>query len=188
MQMQTVIVSADWGPVVASVWYYVSKLSRFAWHAARSALSELLRILWHTSTGKNPYFFVSFHPLSLMVVLCRYAYIEIALYGKSYIQSAKDTWRLFQDRGRGLPNIIRISRFFWHYTDRHRCSCQRFAGWNEYGIINIVRLWILISLILALVWGAYAVGMLCSLFGYLYLRCKHPRHLQCPTNFWNTFW
>lgn len=29
----------------------------------------------------------------------RYAYIEIALYGKSYITAAKDTWRLFKDRG-----------------------------------------------------------------------------------------
>jgi len=29
----------------------------------------------------------------------RYAYIEIALYGKPYIRAAKDTWNLFQDRG-----------------------------------------------------------------------------------------
>jgi hypothetical protein len=29
----------------------------------------------------------------------RYAYIEIALYGKAYIPAAKDTWRLFTDRG-----------------------------------------------------------------------------------------
>ncbi|KAL9711892.1 pH nine-sensitive protein 1 [Leucoagaricus gongylophorus] len=29
----------------------------------------------------------------------RYAYIEIALYGKAYIPAAKDTWRLFKDRG-----------------------------------------------------------------------------------------
>lgn len=29
----------------------------------------------------------------------RYAYIEIALYGKPYIEAAKDTWRLFVDRG-----------------------------------------------------------------------------------------
>lgn len=29
----------------------------------------------------------------------RYAFIEIALYGKSYITSAKSTWRLFKDRG-----------------------------------------------------------------------------------------
>jgi hypothetical protein len=28
-----------------------------------------------------------------------YAYIEIALYGKPYIGAAKDTWRLFKDRG-----------------------------------------------------------------------------------------
>jgi hypothetical protein len=29
----------------------------------------------------------------------KYAYIEIALYGKAYIPAAKDTWRLFKDRG-----------------------------------------------------------------------------------------
>ncbi|BEJ17676.1 hypothetical protein CspHIS471_0610770 [Cutaneotrichosporon sp. HIS471] len=29
----------------------------------------------------------------------KYAYIEIALYGKPYIQAAKDTWRLMKDRG-----------------------------------------------------------------------------------------
>ncbi|CDZ96815.1 integral to plasma membrane protein [Phaffia rhodozyma] len=29
----------------------------------------------------------------------RYAYIEIALYGKSYIPAAKDAWRLMKDRG-----------------------------------------------------------------------------------------
>ncbi|VDB96491.1 unnamed protein product [Peniophora sp. CBMAI 1063] len=29
----------------------------------------------------------------------RYAYIEIALYGKSYVKAAKDTWRLIKDRG-----------------------------------------------------------------------------------------
>lgn len=29
----------------------------------------------------------------------RYAYIEIALYGKPYLAAAKDTWRLFKNRG-----------------------------------------------------------------------------------------
>ncbi|KAG1776941.1 plasma-membrane choline transporter-domain-containing protein [Suillus placidus] len=29
----------------------------------------------------------------------RYAYIEIALYGKPYIKAAKDTWAMFMDRG-----------------------------------------------------------------------------------------
>ena len=29
----------------------------------------------------------------------RYAYIDIALFGRSYVQSAKETWRLFKDRG-----------------------------------------------------------------------------------------
>ncbi|KAH9931154.1 plasma-membrane choline transporter-domain-containing protein [Epithele typhae] len=55
------------------------------------------------------------HPVEACLALCaecfigciegmveyfnRYAYIEIALYGKSYIEAAKDTWRLFKDRG-----------------------------------------------------------------------------------------
>ena len=29
----------------------------------------------------------------------RYAYIDIALFGRGYVQSAKETWRLFKDRG-----------------------------------------------------------------------------------------
>ncbi|KAF9049737.1 plasma-membrane choline transporter-domain-containing protein [Panaeolus papilionaceus] len=36
---------------------------------------------------------------SLVEFFNRYAYIEIALYGKPYIAAAKDTWRLFKDRG-----------------------------------------------------------------------------------------
>ncbi|KAF8658257.1 hypothetical protein AX16_002033 [Volvariella volvacea WC 439] len=36
---------------------------------------------------------------SLVEYFNRYAYIEIALYGKDYIGAAKDTWRLFKDRG-----------------------------------------------------------------------------------------
>lgn len=37
----------------------------------------------------------------------RYAYIEIALYGKPYIDAAKDTWHLFKDRG--IDTIINDS-------------------------------------------------------------------------------
>ncbi|KAH7108385.1 DUF580-domain-containing protein [Auriculariales sp. MPI-PUGE-AT-0066] len=36
---------------------------------------------------------------SMVEYFNRYAYIEIALYGKPYIEAAKDTWRLFKDRG-----------------------------------------------------------------------------------------
>ncbi|KAL0955969.1 hypothetical protein HGRIS_002152 [Hohenbuehelia grisea] len=36
----------------------------------------------------------------------RYAYIEIALYGKPYIGAAKDTWRLFKDRGVSLTESL----------------------------------------------------------------------------------
>ncbi|KAI0696716.1 DUF580-domain-containing protein [Cytidiella melzeri] len=55
------------------------------------------------------------HPVEVCLALCaqcfvgciegmveyfnRYAYIEIALYGKSYLSAAKDTWGLFKDRG-----------------------------------------------------------------------------------------
>jgi len=69
----------------------------------------------------------------------RYAYIEIALYGKPYIASAKDTWRLFKDRG----------------------------------IVALVN----DSLVgMTLMWGSYVIGLLCSLFGYLYLRFTAPSY------------
>lgn len=69
----------------------------------------------------------------------RYAYIEIALYGKPYLQAAKDTWRLFTDRG--IDALVNDS----------------LVG-------------------MTLTWGAYAVGLLCSLFAYLYLRYTHPAY------------
>ncbi|TFY79944.1 hypothetical protein EWM64_g4068 [Hericium alpestre] len=69
----------------------------------------------------------------------RYAYIEIALYGKPYFRAAKDTWHLFKDRG--IDALVNDS---------------------------------LVSM--TLTWGAYAVGLMCSLFGYLYLRYTHPSY------------
>ncbi|KAI0320920.1 plasma-membrane choline transporter-domain-containing protein [Amylostereum chailletii] len=69
----------------------------------------------------------------------RYAYIEIALYGKPYVRAAKDTWRLFKDRG--IDALVNDS---------------------------------LVSM--TLTWGAYAVGLMCSLFGYLYLRYTDPSY------------
>ncbi|KIK67433.1 hypothetical protein GYMLUDRAFT_37557 [Collybiopsis luxurians FD-317 M1] len=69
----------------------------------------------------------------------RYAYIEIALYGKSYVGAAKSTWRLFKDRG--IDALVNDS----------------LVG-------------------MTLTWGAYAVGMLTSLFGYLYLRLTDPSY------------
>nr|XP_019010727.1 protein PNS1 [Kwoniella pini CBS 10737]OCF49508.1 protein PNS1 [Kwoniella pini CBS 10737] len=36
---------------------------------------------------------------SMIAWFNKYAYIEISLYGKSYIPAAKDTWRLLKDRG-----------------------------------------------------------------------------------------
>jgi len=69
----------------------------------------------------------------------RYAYIEIALYGRPYIRAAKDTWNLFQDRG--IDALVNDS----------------LVG-------------------MTLTWGAYAIGVLCSLFGFLYLRYTHPSY------------
>ncbi|EJF65249.1 hypothetical protein DICSQDRAFT_159440 [Dichomitus squalens LYAD-421 SS1] len=95
------------------------------------------------------------HPVEACLALCaecfigciesaveyfnRYAYIEIALYGKPYIQAAKDTWRLFKDRG--IDALVNDS----------------LVG-------------------MTLTWGAYVTGLLCSLFGYLYLRYTHPSY------------
>ncbi|CAE6477358.1 unnamed protein product [Rhizoctonia solani] len=74
---------------------------------------------------------------SMVEYFNRYAYIEIALYGKPYIPAAKDTWRLFKDRG--IDALINDS----------------LTG-------------------IAMTWGAYLVGLLCSLFAYVYLRLTNP--------------
>ncbi|KAG2015548.1 integral to plasma membrane protein [Coprinopsis cinerea AmutBmut pab1-1] len=74
---------------------------------------------------------------SLVEYFNRYAYIEIALYGKAYIPAAKDTWRLFKDRG--IDALVNDS----------------LVG-------------------MTLMWGAYAIGLLSSLFAYLYLRITDP--------------
>jgi len=76
---------------------------------------------------------------SMVEYFNRYAYIEIALYGKPYITAARDTWRLFKDRG--IDALVNDS---------------------------------LVSM--TLTWGAYAVGLLCSLFAYLYLRFTDPAY------------
>ncbi|KAJ7084392.1 DUF580-domain-containing protein [Mycena belliarum] len=76
---------------------------------------------------------------SLVEYFNRYAYIEIALYGKPYIAAAKDTWRLLQDRG--VSAVVNDS----------------LVG-------------------MTLTWGGYAVGMLSSLFSYLYLRFTAPSY------------
>ncbi|KAL0581874.1 pH nine-sensitive protein 1, partial [Marasmius crinis-equi] len=76
---------------------------------------------------------------SLVEYFNRYAYIEIALYGKPYIDAAKDTWRLFKDRG--IDALVNDS----------------LVG-------------------MTLTWGAYAVGMLTSLFAYLYLKITNPSY------------
>lgn len=69
----------------------------------------------------------------------RYAYIEISLYGKSYVTAAKDTWRLFKDRG--IDALVNDS----------------LVG-------------------MTLTWGAYAVGLLSTLFSYLYIRITAPSY------------
>jgi hypothetical protein len=76
---------------------------------------------------------------SLVEYFNRYAYIEIALYGKPYVTAAKDTWRLFKDRG--IDALVNDS----------------LVG-------------------MTMTWGAYIVGLLCSLFAYLYLRLTSPSY------------
>ncbi|KAJ7594027.1 plasma-membrane choline transporter-domain-containing protein [Mycena floridula] len=76
---------------------------------------------------------------SMVEYFNRYAYIEIALYGKAYIPAAKDTWRLFKDRG--IDAVVNDS----------------LVG-------------------MTLIWGGYIVGLLSSLFSYLYLRFTNPAY------------
>ncbi|RPD78068.1 DUF580-domain-containing protein [Lentinus tigrinus ALCF2SS1-7] len=115
-------------------------------------LLELIRMLLNAARNSAN---AEGHPVEACLALCaecfigcieslvqyfnRYAYIEIALYGKPYLSAAKDTWRLFKDRG--IDALINDS----------------LVG-------------------MTLTWGAYAIGLLCSLFGYLYLRYTHPAY------------
>jgi len=76
------------------------------------ALLDLLKLVLNTvqQSGAD-----DGHPIQVCLAICascfvgfieslveyfnRYAYIEVALYGKAYIPAAKSTWRLFKDRG-----------------------------------------------------------------------------------------
>ncbi|GAA6060058.1 hypothetical protein JCM10212_003019 [Sporobolomyces blumeae] len=58
----------------------------------------------------------------------RYAYIEIALYGKSYINAAKDTWRLFKDRGiTALINDCLVNNIWTFGSYAVGALCSAFA-------------------------------------------------------------
>ncbi|KAF8844322.1 DUF580-domain-containing protein [Paxillus ammoniavirescens] len=116
------------------------------------AILELLRLILNAarsnaSAGGNPVeaclaccagLFVSCIE-SLVEYFNRYAYIEIALYGKPYIRAAKDTFRMFKDRG--IDAVVNDS------------------------LVGTT-----------LMFGAYVTGLLCSLFGYLYLRITNPAY------------
>ncbi|CAL1707153.1 unnamed protein product [Somion occarium] len=113
---------------------------------------ELLRILLSIARNSAN---AEGHPIEACLALCaecfigciealvryfnRYAYIEIALYGKPYLKAAKDTWDLLVDRG--IDALVNDS----------------LVG-------------------MTLTWGAYCVGLLCSLFAYIYLRSTHPAY------------
>lgn len=68
-----------------------------------------------------------------------YAFTQVAIYGKSYIQSAKDTWTLIKDRG--IEAII-----------------------NDDLIDNVLFL------------GAFLIGGICALVGYIYLVITDPAY------------
>jgi len=97
---------------------------------------------------------------------CSYAYIEIALYGKSYISAAKDTWNLFRDRGItalingssiSLPlSLAPLSNLPLNFTD-----C----------LVN--NIW---------TFGSYAVGALCSAFAFIYLEVLDPSFIEANPN------
>ncbi|KAF8738077.1 hypothetical protein AX14_012051 [Amanita brunnescens Koide BX004] len=113
-------------------------------------LLELLRVALNAAQNNAN---ASGHPVEACLACCaacfvgcieglveyfnRYAYIEIALYGKPYIEAAKDTWRLFKDRG--IDALVNDS----------------LVG-------------------MTLTWGAYVIGLISSLFAYLYLRLTEP--------------
>lgn len=52
--------------------------------------------------------------------LNRYAFCHIALYGKPYIEAAKDTWKMIKDRG--IDALINVSFFFRSATPSCNCA------------------------------------------------------------------
>ncbi|GAA5834676.1 hypothetical protein JCM3766R1_003637 [Sporobolomyces carnicolor] len=65
---------------------------------------------------------------SLVEYFNRYAYIEIALYGKSYINAAKDTWNLFRDRGiSALINDCLVNNIWTFGSYAIGALCSAFA-------------------------------------------------------------
>lgn len=78
-----------------------------------------------------------------------------ALYGQPYMQAAQSAWHLLRDRGvDALVNDSLVGM----------SECPSFISTCHAHLLN--------PILQALTWGAYAVGMLCSLFAYLYLRCE----------------
>lgn len=65
---------------------------------------------------------------SLVEYFNRYAYIEIALYGKAYIAAAKDTWNLFKDRGiDALVNDCLVNNIWTFGSFAVGALCSAFA-------------------------------------------------------------
>ncbi|GAA5895354.1 Pns1p [Sporobolomyces salmoneus] len=65
---------------------------------------------------------------SLVEYFNRYAYIQIALFGKSYIKAAKDTWNLFKDRGiTALINDCLVNNIWTFGSYAVGALCSAFA-------------------------------------------------------------
>lgn len=65
---------------------------------------------------------------SLVEYFNRYAFIEISLYGKPYIKAAKDTWRLFRDRGiTALVNDSLVNSIWTFGSIANGGLCSAFA-------------------------------------------------------------
>lgn len=83
-----------------------------------------------------------------------------ALYGKSYLKAAQDTWRMFKDRG--VDALINDS----------------LVGMSK----NLILLYFIYHKLMAtphctaMTWGAYTVGLLSALGAYVYLHYDHPAY------------
>ncbi|KAG6837726.1 hypothetical protein H0H93_003528 [Arthromyces matolae] len=122
----------------AIIFTIIALLSIFAYFGFRSRIplaSLLLQVVMDVAEHHKSVYVVAFIALLIQSALA----VKGALYGKPYIPAAKDTWRLFKDRG--IDALINDS----------------LVG-------------------MTLTWGAYAVGLVSSLFAYLYLRFTAPSY------------
>lgn len=83
------------------------------------------------------------------------------MYGKPYLAAAKDTWRLFVDRG--IDALVN----------------DQIVSMGTNGSISPSGVWLNANVDLlhtGMTWGSFFIGGLCALFSFVYLKVTDPSY------------